>query len=753
MKIAIPELCLVVLVGPSGSGKSTFAAKHFAPTEVLSSDACRGLVSDDPNDQTVTKPAFEVLRFIAARRLEARRLTVVDATNVQAEARRPLVQLAREHDCLPVAIVLDVAAKVCHARNAARGDRQFGAHVVRQQLTQMRKSLRALKREGFRHIHVLKGEEAIAGVEIERTKLWNDRRDVTGPFDVIGDVHGCFDELMELLERLGYEVEGLPEAPRTRHPEGRTAIFLGDLVDRGPNSPAVLRLVMAMVEAGTALCVPGNHDVKLMRKLDGKDVRLTHGLAATVEQLAGESEAFRAQVRDFIRSLVSHYVLDDGRLVVAHAGMKERFQGRASARVREFALYGETTGETDAFGLPVRYDWASEYRGRAMVVYGHTPVSEARWVNRTICVDTGCVFGGRLTALRYPERELVDVPARQVWYEPVKPLGPPAAQTPQAPEHREADLLDIDDVVGKRIVTTRIRGTVTIREENAAGALEVMSRFAVDPRWLIYLPPTMSPSKTCPDGPLLEHPREAFAYYRQNGVPRVVCQQKHMGSRAVLVLGRDADVVRRRFGVTDDKQGVLTTRTGRPFFGDSATEAAVVARVAEALTRAGFWERLETDWVCLDAEIMPWSTKARALLESQYAAVGASGRVGLARAIAALEPAAAQNPACTPLLERMRARQARLGRYVDAYRRYCWPVEGLDGLELAPFHVMATEGAVHCDKDHVWHMETLAAVAAEDADLLVATPYKVVDVTDPASEREGTAWWRPSPPRAVRAWS
>src|SRR5690606_12867937 len=262
--------------------------------------------------------------------------------------------------------------------------------------------------------------------------------------------------------------------------------FVGDLVDRGPKSPAVLRLVMAMVREGTALCVPGNHEIKLKRKLDGRDVRLTHGLAETMEQLEHEPAEFIDEVKAFIDGLVSHYVLDDGKLVVAHAGMKGAFQGRASARVREFALYGESTGETDEYGLPVRYNWAADYRGRARVVYGHTPVPSAEWLNKTICIDTGCVFGGSLTALRYPEKELVQVPARRAYYEPIKPLRPEPAAVPQ---RAYGDLLDIEDVQGKRAIATRVHHTVTVREENAAAALEVMSRFAVDPRWLIYLPP------------------------------------------------------------------------------------------------------------------------------------------------------------------------------------------------------------------------------------------------------------------------
>jgi protein phosphatase len=339
-----------------------------------------------------------------------------------------------------------------------------------------------------------------------------------------------------LLTRLGYRKEPRVVAGAAEerlvyaHPEGRKAVFLGDLVDRGPRIIETLYLVKDMVEAGTALAVPGNHDLKLVRKLRGKDVRITHCLQDTLDQIEAlgdeEKAHFMKDMPKFLDGLVSHYVLDGGNLVVAHAGMKENMQGRGSAKVREFAMYGETTGETDEFGLPVRFDWASEYRGKATVVYGHTPSREPEWVNQTLCIDTGCVFGGTLTALRYPEKELVSVPAARTYCESAKPF---LAEEEQAPsgreEQREGHLLDINDVLGKRIVNTRLQSNITIREENAIAALEVMSRFAVDPRWLVYLPPTMSPSETTQVPGLLEHPAEAFAYYRQAGVPRVICEE------------------------------------------------------------------------------------------------------------------------------------------------------------------------------------------------------------------------------------
>ena len=247
-----------------------------------------------------------------------------------------------------------------------------------------------------------------------------DLRREQGPFDIIGDVHGCLDELVELLGKLGY-VSSLSDAAFS-HPAGRKAVFLGDLVDRGPKVSQTLRLAMDMTRSGAAFCIPGNHDINFLRKLQGRDIPVRYGMDASLAQLAKEPPEFAREVCQFFDAMVSHYVLDGGRLVAAHAGIKESMQGVDSKEARKFALFGETTGETDEFGLPVRYNWAAEYRGPATVVYGHTPVPEPVWLNNTINLDTGCVYGGRLTALRYPERELVSVPARQVYVVSARPF-------------------------------------------------------------------------------------------------------------------------------------------------------------------------------------------------------------------------------------------------------------------------------------------------------------------------------------------
>jgi polynucleotide kinase-phosphatase len=727
-QVTVPAMGLVILVGVSGSGKSTFARAHFKPTEIISSDFCRGLVADDENDQSATPDAFDVLHYIVATRLRRGLLTVVDATNVQQAARASLIKLARSHDVLVDAVVIDVPETVAIERNRQRPDRDFGSHVITRQHRDLKRSLGRLGKEGFRRVHVLRGTEAVDAAVIVRERPWNDRTDLRGPFDLIGDVHGCAAELRRLLTELGWELQydGLA-AVDACHPDGRQAVFVGDLVDRGPDTPAVLRLVMGMIASGRALCVSGNHEAKLVRALKGAKVTVSHGLAESLEQLSAEPPDFRSRALTFMDGLISHYVLDGGRLVVAHAGLKEAYHGRSSGRVRSFALYGDTTGETDEYGLPIRYPWAQEYRGQATVVYGHTPVPEAEWVNNTICLDTGVVFGGALTALRYPERQIVSVSAEQEWYEPVRPLTGFATD-------RERAVLKIGDVAGTRWLETAYAGKVKIPEENAAAALEVMSRFAVDPRWLIYLPPTMSPVATSPLDGFLEYPEQAFEEYAGWGVTRVVCEEKHMGSRAIAVIATSADAAERRFGVGDGTTGVVYTRTGRPFFADTTQ---LVDRLRTAA--APLFESLDTDWIALDCELLPWSAKALELIKAQYASVAAAARGVLPEALGVLEQAAGRGLEVGDLIHRTQRRLTNADAFRDAYAAYAPPTSGLDGVTLAPFQILACEGrALAVTQPHEWHLAELAKLAGG---LITPTRHRFVDLSSRDDRDAATQWW------------
>jgi len=696
----------------------------------------RGWVADDENDQSATGDAFDVLRYVVEKRLKGRRFTVIDATNVQPESRKSLIALAKKWHALAVAIVFDLPEAIAIERNAVRPDRQFGAGPIRRHVQALKRSLGGMNREGIRYVHRLRSVEDVDAVEIVRTRLWTDRREETGPFDIIGDVHGCADELEVLLDKLGYTVSWNGKDVAVTPPEGRRVIFVGDLVDRGPRSPDVLRIAKHMVDAGTGMVVVGNHDDKLKRHLDGRNVKVSHGLAETIEQFAQEPPEFAAEMRQWLDGLISHYMLDGGKLVVAHAGVKEEMQGRASGAVRSFCMYGETTGEIDEFGLPVRWDWAADYKGTAKVVYGHTPVVEANWVNGTLCIDTGCVFGGKLTALRYPEFDLVEVPAQRTYYEPIRPLASPAADTGMAPHQ-----LNLADVLGKQVIETRHYSHVTVREENAAAALEVMSRYAVDPRWLIHLPPTMSPAETSAQDGWLERPEEAFAYYGSKGVKTLVAEEKHMGSRALVLLTRTQEAAAKRFGVHDGARGVIVTRTGRRFFKEAELEAAALHRIDRAMEASGLWTELASDWVLWDAEILPWSLKAGSLVRAQYAAVGSAAMAGLSALSDALATAQARGVSIDEFAASTSASLHAVTRYRAAYNRYIAPFAGIEDLRIAPFHLLASDGAVHDDKDHLWHMAAAHRLAEIDPALFLATQFRRVNLDDPAAVDDAIAWW------------
>ena len=731
-RIEVPAVGLVVLCGASGSGKSTFARRHFAPTEVVSSDHCRALVGDDETDQSVTSAAFEVLHAIVDKRLEIGRLTVVDATNTRPEDRKTVVDLARKWDVLATAVVFDLSLEACLVHNDQRQDRRTPRHAIKRQHDTLRRKARRLRKERFTSVYTLGSVQELESVEVVRTRIWSDRRDDPGPFDIIGDVHGCHVELLSLLDRLGYDTSADP----ITHPEGRRAVLLGDLVDRGPGVAEVLEVAMSMVDAGSALCIAGNHENKLRRALAGRNVTVSHGLAESLEQLKRRTPEFVERVTGFMDGLISHYVLDGGRLVVAHAGLPERYHGRSSGRVRDLALYGDTDGETDEFGLPVRYQWAEDYRGEAAVVYGHTPVPAATWVNNTICIDTGAVFGGELTALRWPERELVSVPAASEHYEPIRPAGAGA----EGPASRSL-LLDIGDVLGKHYVETTLAGRVLIEAERSSAALEVMSRFAVDPRWLVHLPPTMAPAAASGRDGLLEHPDEVFAHFRKAGVDEVVVQEKHMGSRAVLIVARDAGAAQSRFGIANAEAGVIVTRTGRPFFADPAVTGALLDRVRTAVAATGLWDRLSTDWLVLDAEILPWSAKAGELIQRVFAATGAAGTAALEASTDSMADAARRGIDVEALAARTAGRARQVAAFVDAYRRYCWDVDGIDGIGIAPFQILAAEGEVLARRPHRWHLEQIDALVACKAESLRRTDRRFVDLGDDGSVQQATSWW------------
>jgi protein phosphatase len=295
----------------------------------------------------------------------------------------------------------------------------------------------------------------------------------------------------------------------------------------------------------------------------------------------------------------------------------------------------------------------------------------------------------------------------------------------------------VADVLGRRGIETRLRGRVTIPEQNAAAAIEVMSRFAADPRWLIYLPPTMPPVPASTRPGLLEDPADALAAYRREGVPRVICEEKHMGSRAVVIVCRTPAAARDWFG--SECGGIVYTRTGRRFFADEDLEAALLARLNQALAGTGLWPELG-DWAALDCEILPWSVKAEDLVRTQYAAVGAAALADLGAAVAACEDALRHGVDVVALAERTRARLAAARSFTAAYRSYVWPVSSLDDLRVAPFQVLAGSAGTCLDRDHGWHMTVAERLAGADP-VVIPTRHIVADLAEHDAEAAVTAWW------------
>lgn len=736
MRIELPDFCVVMLIGPSGSGKTNLARRLFKDDEVLSSDYFRKLVCGNESDQGATEDAFDCLYHVAAKRLDRRKLTVIDATNLGRWARGKALDFARDNNCFCMAIVCNIPESDCLKNNSLRSDRQTPANVIGRQCGELRQALKSIKKENFRQIHVLNSLEEANGLEIVRTPLWPDLSWLHGPFDIIGDVHGCYAELCELLRKLGYDVRtndfmAIP-------PQGRKAVFLGDLCDRGPANVAVLRLVMDMVEKDFALCVPGNHDDKLLRYLEGRKIQIAHGLECTLAEIEREDRSFRNRVKDFLRKRISHYLLDNGKLVVCHAGLPANLQGRSSKRVREFCLYGDPTGQLDEYGLPERNDWARDYRGQAFVAYGHTPEPQTRIANNTICLDAGCVFGGNLSALRYPEMEIVTVHAKKEYCHSSNPLTDVSFES----------LPDTQELLKRRRIETGL-GMIVIRdEERSIAALEIMGRFAADPRWLIYLPPTMSPCETSGLPDYLEHPLEALSYYKTRGVNSVICQEKHMGSRAVAIICKDEQTAEKRFASSGGNGGMILTRTGRPFFTSAQKQiyGEFLRGLRSTLEASGFWREYDTDWVCLDCEIMPWSFKAQSLVATQYAPYGIAGVNGLETALGTLQSFTEREKKREIILSReeamemanLRSRlQSRLSsvrNYNKVWKSYCHPVSDVSDIKIAPFHILATAGKVWSDTPHDQHLNIIARSFGNAAAFI---PTKNV-IVNPATE-EGMA--------------
>ncbi len=679
MTLVIPEFALIILIGTTGSGKTTFAKRHFKSSEILSSSHLRALIAGREDAIEVAAEAFELLLSIAGKRLARRLLTVIDASNLLPEVRKALLALAKDWDVMPIALVFAPPEPV---RNSTLSHR-YGPALLSHQRLQFQQTMRLLPYENFACIHVFENYEASENETVRRRPLGCDRHDLSGPFDIIGDVHGCWEELIELFDCLGYTFTSKNGSLRVVPPNGRKALFLGDLIDRGPGSLESLLCAIEMVKHGDALMLPGNHEEKLIRHLSGKKVTPDHGFQETMQALEESSPELQQELLHFLKALPSHYVLDQGRLVAAHAGMKERYQGRDSGRVRAFALYGATTGERDEFGLPIRSNWALDYWGRALVVYGHTPVRQPLWLNRSVNIDTGCVFGGSLSALRYPELTIVSVPAKQVYTQPKKFLE---ISEDESASQQERDLIDPIDPT---LPADTLIGPLFCNPGNIDFPLEALGSSPLDLQALSSLPIKYSHFATGH-----EALKEAFDYYLSHGIKRLYCRQRMGGLQVLILLCRNERIAKKRFHLYSPTIGICyNQQLQEPFLPYHLLGIQFFERLHEAVSRAYLWERLETSWLLLEGELFPLSMAHSPLSSSK------------------------------------------------SYLEHDWPLQGVDSLRFYPTHFHASENQHLLEQAIDWQEEVLSALRHQDPHLLRAPHSIVVHLKEAYSKESAMQWW------------
>lgn len=754
-KIQLPHVGIVLLVGPSNSGKTTLLHRlvennSIKESEVISSDQFRLLVSDiefinwnkRPKDEAdvlyneyarISNDAFETMEFLLGKRCQLNKLSIIDATNLKEEEREQYIRLGKKYHVPVVAIVLNIAEKELIRRDNHR-DFPRGKKRIKQQYQHFKRTLHSIKKEGFQRTYRL-DESEIECLEVVRRQ--NPLViDVGSGIDFIGDIHGCFEEFIELLDRLGYKenIEGY-----YIHPGGRKILSLGDIMSRGPRSLETMQFFKKHVDAGHAYMIDSNHGWKIARWLDGRKVKLAHGdekVGAEFGEYENKygkeaAEQLKNELKDLLMAAKSHLIIQKNGVnvaVAAHAGIKDHYIGKQSPRIADFCRYGDSDG-LDVNGKPIRKDWTIHHKSSELIMWGHDPKPQPLLTNNTLNIDQGVVFGGMLTAYRFPEKQFVSVGAKmdyanipdnplEVWKQ--KRLSPP----------------NIGKLLDGFSVITELYGEISIQQDGILAALDDFSHFTLPLEDIVYLPPTMSPTpKPSKLEEYLEHPSEAFEYYQAHGVETMVVEKKHMGSRGILLLFKNKEAAKEYIG--REMLGTIYTRTGRAFFQKELQEQ-IVKELNADLIKNGYFEKHNTDFVLLDAEILPWNLKAKDLILNQYAHVGEMAQLDRSKLQEQLIRAQKNGQPVEDWLTETERLLENTAIFNEVYQKYCWKTEGLEGIQIAPFHTLAHSTESYFDQPHTWHMEKNKQFSSMSK-LFRETEYRLV--YDEASMKDAVNWW------------
>lgn len=583
MGLLVPQTSLVVLCGPAGCGKSTFAKKNFKPTAIVSSDFCRAMVCDDESNMGVSKEAFELFYFIIEKRMSSGKIIAADSTALSYDARHKLLKIAEKNNYFTVLIMFDIPLEIILKQNGSR-DRKVSEKVINRQFEAFIKSKEYIEKEGFDKIVILSPENTDSfNLSVKNSGI--ELRD-SGPFDIISDIHGCCTELEILLQKLGYEKSDGAYV----NMKGRKVIFAGDIVDRGPRIVDTINTVSRMVSSGSAYYIPGNHCNKFYRFLQGRKVQVKHGLEMTVGEYERldkfQKEKLKKDYINLYENAPPYIITDGGNLVIAHAGMKEEMIGKTSKKIDDFVLYGDVTGGTDSKGFPERGDWAKDYCGKALIVYGHTPVDEPVFVNNTVNIDQGVSIGGNLTALRYPEKEFVQVKALYTYYNEGRK------------RNSLREYINLEDFLETLLLETDYREKNKFTDAEVRTAIDILkSKVSILP-WVVYIPPLIP---SAGGGDFEGQLRSAFKYYKDRDMKKIAIQEDCGDRNYVAIICRDETAANSYFMCKTP--GMLYNFYSENDIDDESKDH-IICKMQDDLVKSGYFIRYNTDLVIFQCSVL-----------------------------------------------------------------------------------------------------------------------------------------------------